>query len=116
MTCIAGGPHWVTYGDPSIPYRDADEEIREEFVDSKRTLEAWTGAPCRFLAFPAIFIIVALQIARECGYEPVFTANVGTVSSATDLFDIKRLIIEGAFTSPSSRPTCSRRRLSPARR
>jgi peptidoglycan/xylan/chitin deacetylase (PgdA/CDA1 family) len=92
------GSHTVTH-----PYliEMHDEEIRKEFFDSKRTLEAWTGAPCRFLSIPGNFYNRRIaQIARECGYEAVFTANVGTVSSVTDLFDIKRLIIEGAFTLP----------------
>jgi peptidoglycan/xylan/chitin deacetylase (PgdA/CDA1 family) len=89
------GSHTVTH-----PYliEMSDAEIRREFLDSKRTLEEWTGAPCRFLSIPGNFYDgrIAL-IARECGYEGVFTANVGTVSQATNPFDIHRLIIEGAF-------------------
>jgi peptidoglycan/xylan/chitin deacetylase (PgdA/CDA1 family) len=95
---VSIGSHTVTH-----PYliEMTDEEIRKEFLDSKRTLEAWTGAPCRFLSIPGNFYNRRIaQIARECGYEAVFTANVGTVSAATDPFDIKRLIIEGAFTLP----------------
>ena len=57
------------------------------------------GAPCRFLSIPGNFYDGRVaRIARECGYEAVFTANVGTVSRITDRFDINRLIIEGAFT------------------
>ena len=93
---VSIGSHTVTH-----PYliEMNDEEIRKEFLDSKLTLEAWTGAPCRFLSIPGNFYDRRIaQIAYECGYEGVFTANVGTVSAATDAFDIKRLIIEGAFT------------------
>jgi peptidoglycan/xylan/chitin deacetylase (PgdA/CDA1 family) len=90
------GSHSVTH-----PYliELSDAEIRREFLDSKRTLEEWTGAPCRFLSIPGNFYNRRIaHIARACGYEAVYTANVGTVSPATDLFDINRLIIEGAFT------------------
>lgn len=93
---VSIGSHTVTH-----PYliEMNDAQIRREFLDSKHTLEAWTGAPCRFLSIPGNFYNPRIaQIARECGYEAVFTANVGTVSPATDPFDIKRLIIEGAFT------------------
>jgi len=92
------GSHTVTH-----PYliEMPEEAIRKEFIDSKRTLEAWTGAPCRFLSIPGNFYNRRIaQIARECGYEAVFTANVGTVSAVTDRCAIPRLIIEGAFTVP----------------
>jgi len=90
------GSHSVTH-----PYliEMNDEEIRREFLDSKHTLEAWTGLPCRFLSIPGNFYNRRIaRIARECGYQAVYTANVGTVSPTTDPFDINRLIIEGAFT------------------
>ena len=90
------GSHTVTH-----PYliEMTDQQIRREFIESKAVLEEWTGAPCRFLSIPGNFYNRRIAgIARECGYEAVFTANVGTVSRATDLFDINRLIVEGAFT------------------
>jgi peptidoglycan/xylan/chitin deacetylase (PgdA/CDA1 family) len=93
---VSIGSHTVTH-----PYliEMSDKAIRYEFLASKQTLEEWTGAPCRFLSIPGNFYNRRIaQIARECGYEGVFTANVGTVSPDTDLFDINRLIIEGAFT------------------
>jgi peptidoglycan/xylan/chitin deacetylase (PgdA/CDA1 family) len=93
---VSIGSHTVTH-----PYliEMSDEEIRREFRDSKSTLEEWTGAPCRFLSIPGNFYDRRIaRIARACGYEAVFTANVGTVSRVTDLFDIPRLIVEGAFS------------------
>jgi peptidoglycan/xylan/chitin deacetylase (PgdA/CDA1 family) len=93
---VAIGSHTVTH--PHL-IEMSDEDIRREFFDSKRTLEEWTGAPCRFLSIPGNFYNRRIaRIARECGYEAVFTANVGTVSRHTDLFDINRLIVEGAFS------------------
>jgi len=89
------GSHTVTH--PFL-IEMSDAEVRREFLDSKRTLEEWTGAPCRFLSIPGNFYDRRIaRIARTCGYEAVFTANVGSVSRATDPFDIHRLIIEGAF-------------------
>lgn len=91
------GSHTVTH-----PYliEMGDEEIRREFIDSKKALEDWTEAPCRYLSIPGNFYNRRIAgIARECGYEAVFTANVGTVSQASDPFDINRLIVEGAFTA-----------------
>lgn len=90
------GSHTVTH-----PYliEMSDEEIRREFIESKRTLEEWTGTPCTILSIPGNFYNRRIaHIARECGYEAVYTANVGTVSSVTDIYDINRLIIEGAFS------------------
>jgi peptidoglycan/xylan/chitin deacetylase (PgdA/CDA1 family) len=93
---VSIGSHTVTH-----PYliEMHDKEIRREFIDSKNTLEKWTGVPCRFLSIPGNFYTRRIaRIARECGYDAVFTANVGTVSQVTDPFDINRLIVEGAFT------------------
>jgi peptidoglycan/xylan/chitin deacetylase (PgdA/CDA1 family) len=90
------GAHTVTH--PYLIELD-DEAIRWEFTESKRTLEEWTGEPCRFLSIPGNFYNRHIaQLARDCGYEAVFTANVGTISRASDLFDVNRLIVEGAFT------------------
>ena len=89
------GSHTITH-----PYliELSDEDVRREFIDSKTTLEQWTGVPCRFLSIPGNFYDDRIaRIARECGYDAVFTANVGTVSRASSLFDINRLIVEGAF-------------------
>lgn len=90
------GAHTVTH--PYLIELD-DDTIRWEFTESKRTLEEWTGEPCRFLSIPGNFYNRRIaQLARDCGYEAVFTANVGTISRASDLFDINRLIVEGAFS------------------
>jgi peptidoglycan/xylan/chitin deacetylase (PgdA/CDA1 family) len=92
---VSIGSHTVTH-----PYLIdlSDAELEEEFLASKRTLEEWTGAPCPFLSIPGNFYNRRIaRIAGKCGYRAVFTANVGTVSRASDLFDINRLIVEGAF-------------------
>jgi peptidoglycan/xylan/chitin deacetylase (PgdA/CDA1 family) len=90
------GSHTVTH-----PYLIdmTDDEIRREFIESRRTLEQWTGVPCRFASIPGNFYNPRIaRIARDCGYQAVFTANVGTVSRASDRFDVNRLIVEGAFS------------------
>jgi peptidoglycan/xylan/chitin deacetylase (PgdA/CDA1 family) len=92
--CI--GSHTVTH-----PYliEMRDDDIQREFQVSKDTLEEWTGVPCRFLSIPGNFYNRRIaRIAHACGYEAVFTANVGTVWRHTAAGDINRLIIEGNFT------------------
>ena len=93
---VSIGSHTVTH-----PYliEMKDEDIRREFIVSKMTLEDWTGEACHYLSIPGNFYNRRIaRIARECGYKAVFTANVGTVSRAADVFAINRLIVEGAFT------------------
>lgn len=93
---VSIGSHTVTH-----PYliEMKDEDIRREFIASKNTLEEWTGEPCHYLSIPGNFYDGRIaRLARECGYKAVFTANVGTVFRAADVFDINRLIVEGAFT------------------
>jgi peptidoglycan/xylan/chitin deacetylase (PgdA/CDA1 family) len=93
---VSIGSHTVTH--PHL-IEMSDEEIEREFRESKHTLEEWTGAPCRFLSIPGNFYDRRVaRIAQACGYEAVFTANVGTVSRLTDPYDIHRLIVEGAFS------------------
>ena len=76
-----------------------DDQIRHEFVASKQWIEDATGAPCRFLSIPGNFYDARVQrLAREAGYDAVFTANVGSVCRGTDRWDIRRLIVEGNFT------------------
>jgi peptidoglycan/xylan/chitin deacetylase (PgdA/CDA1 family) len=93
---VSIGSHTVTH-----PYLIdmEDGDIRRELIVSKATLEEWTGEACHYLSIPGNFYCRRIaRMARECGYKAVFTANVGTVSRAADVFDINRLIVEGAFT------------------
>jgi peptidoglycan/xylan/chitin deacetylase (PgdA/CDA1 family) len=77
----------------------SDAEILQEFTESKRVLEEATGRPCRFLSIPGNFYDRRImRLAREAGYEAVFTANVGSVHRGTDRWDIPRLIVEGNFS------------------
>ena len=89
------GSHSVTH--PYLIDLD-DAAIRAEFADSKRFIEEATGRPCPFLSIPGNFYDERIRrIAEECGYQAVFTANVGSAHAATDLWDIPRLIVEGNF-------------------
>ncbi|MFQ5890749.1 MAG: polysaccharide deacetylase family protein [Gemmatimonadota bacterium] len=76
-----------------------DDRIRKEFEESKKTLESITGTPCIYLSIPGNFYDRRIRrIAEECGYRAVFTADVGTVTGATELTRIPRLIVEGNFS------------------
>jgi peptidoglycan/xylan/chitin deacetylase (PgdA/CDA1 family) len=76
-----------------------DDAVRREFTDSKRWIEESTGQPCPYLSIPGNFYDDRImRIARECGYQAVFTANVGSVHASTSPWDIPRLIVEGNFS------------------
>jgi peptidoglycan/xylan/chitin deacetylase (PgdA/CDA1 family) len=95
------GSHSVTH--PHLIELD-DEAVRREFAESKRWLEAATGNPCPYLSIPGNFYDARIErIARACGYQAVFTANVGSALGGGGVWDIPRLIIEGNFTLPEFR-------------
>jgi len=92
------GSHSVTH--PHLIELD-DDQVRHEFAESKRWIEAATGVPCPTLSIPGNFYDDRImRIAQACGYGAVFTANVGSVRSGTSLWDIPRLIVEGNFALP----------------
>lgn len=89
------GSHSVTH--PHLVELD-DDAVRREFSESKRWLEAATGNPVPYLSIPGNFYDERIKrIARECGYEAVFTANVGSAIPGGTSWDIPRLIVEGNF-------------------
>jgi peptidoglycan/xylan/chitin deacetylase (PgdA/CDA1 family) len=89
------GSHSVTH--PHLIELD-DAAIRREFIDSKRWIEEATGRACPYLSIPGNFYSAHIgRIAQACGYQAVFTANVGSVQTGTSLWDIPRLIVEGNF-------------------
>ena len=77
LDCIAEG---ATIGSHSVhhvrlPFVSADV-AREELVESKRALEAWTGIECRTFCYPegAVSEEVA-KLTKEAGYEIAFTVQ-----------------------------------------
>jgi peptidoglycan/xylan/chitin deacetylase (PgdA/CDA1 family) len=76
-----------------------DDAVRREFAESKRWIEAAIGRPCPYLSIPGNFYDSRItRIARECGYQAVFTANVGSALPGGSPWDIPRLIVEGNFS------------------
>lgn len=72
-----------------------DERARFEIEESKRQLEAITGEPVRFFAYPngkagMDFDERHVAMAREAGFDAAFTTAVGAATSGDDQFRIPR--------------------------
>ena len=95
----------------------ADDAIRAELAESKRALEAAIGAPVRHFAVPANWWDErVLRIAREVGYETVFTSRPDTIRRGSGAFGLARVNVEGgldlaAFERAISPAGIARRRL-----
>ncbi len=72
-----------------------DKETEYELAQSKVILEKLTGKPVDFLAIPGAFYSKKVkQIAKEVGYKAAFSGHKGTNSSASDLYSLRRIVIE----------------------
>lgn len=75
------------------------DEVRRELVESKKYLENITGKPVRFLAIPSgAYNREIRRIAQEVGYTAVCGNKKGTTNKNTDLFCLKRIVIERDFS------------------
>lgn len=86
------GSHSLTH--PRLT-RLSPEEASVEIADSKRQLEQRVGA-VRYFAYPyggrpGDFTEKHRNMAAAAGYEALFTAMHGTVTSASDIFDLPRV-------------------------
>jgi peptidoglycan/xylan/chitin deacetylase (PgdA/CDA1 family) len=86
------GGHTVSH--PILTSLD-DAAARAEISDCKRQLEAITGAPVRFFAYPngkqgIDFDQRHAAMARDAGYAAAFTTAVGAASAANDRYRLPR--------------------------
>ena len=73
------------------------EEVREELLRSKETLEKRLGVPCPFLCWPyGKFSKESVDLAREAGYRAIFTTRHDVAGPGTDPFDIPRIVVKDA--------------------
>lgn len=92
---ITIGSHAVTHGALESM---SEPEIASELGDSKRTLEAVLGHEVRYFAVPLNWYGPKVrQAAERLGYRAVCTSDNGTIHGVSDLFHLKRFIIEGSF-------------------
>jgi peptidoglycan/xylan/chitin deacetylase (PgdA/CDA1 family) len=70
------------------------ETVRWELADSRRVLEGRLGRPVRYLAIPSgAYDGTVRRLARETGYQAVFSMGKGTIHRTSDLFALKRLVV-----------------------
>jgi peptidoglycan/xylan/chitin deacetylase (PgdA/CDA1 family) len=92
---VAIGSHALTHG----PLESMDDDgIRKELGESKRWLEDALGHPVDSFAVPLNWYGPRCRrIAQELGYRAVMTSDNGTIHGDSDLFHLRRFIIEGSF-------------------
>ncbi len=77
----------------------SNEEIEKELLESKIELEKITKKPVNFLALAgAIYDKRPRVIAKQLGYDGVFTGYKGTNSLTTDPYCLRRMVVERDFT------------------
>lgn len=86
------GGHTISH--PILTSLD-DDVSRQEIAGCKRELEAITGKPVRYFAYPngkvgMDFDQRHVQMAKDAGYEAAFTTAVGAVTRSADLYQLPR--------------------------
>jgi len=73
----------------------SDTELLEELQDSKQAIEKKLGKDCPYLCWPyGDFNNAAVKIAKDIGYQALFTINYGIVKAGSDPFAIKRMVVK----------------------
>ncbi|MDH3686633.1 MAG: polysaccharide deacetylase family protein, partial [Myxococcales bacterium] len=92
---VSIGSHALTHG----PLESMnEEEIRKELGESKRWLEEVTGHEVDTFAVPLNWYGEKVRrVAQDLGYRAVMTSDNGTIHGDSDLFHLRRFIIEGSF-------------------
>ena len=73
----------------------SDEKLMMELKDSKRVMEQRLHKPCPYLCWPkGSFSESAVKIAKEAGYEAVFTTQKGVVRTGSDRYCIERVVVK----------------------
>jgi peptidoglycan/xylan/chitin deacetylase (PgdA/CDA1 family) len=73
----------------------SEQQLREELGGSKGVIERKSGRPCPFLCWPyGKYNDGAVRLAREAGYEALFTTNHGVVTAGSDPSAVKRIVVK----------------------
>jgi peptidoglycan/xylan/chitin deacetylase (PgdA/CDA1 family) len=92
---IAVESHGVSHGAMEAMSR---EEITRELGDSKRELEEILGREVPYFSVPLNWYGPRVrEVAEAVGYRAVCTSDNGTIHGGSDLFHLRRFIIEGTF-------------------
>lgn len=77
----------------------SEEEIEWELKESKFTLEAITEKTVNFLAIPGgAYNKKVREIASRVGYRAVFGIKKGSNNLSSDLYDLRRIVVERDFS------------------
>jgi len=75
--------------------RVPEDVVVEELLSAKKTLEERLGSPCPYLCWPyGKFPRRAEALAREAGYEAVFTTRHDVVRPGTDPYEVPRIVVK----------------------
>ncbi len=80
-----------------------EQQLRDELVNSKKTLDEQLGQDTQFLAYPTgTYNLYIAKLVKDAGYKAAFTIKYGNVDSASNLYALERVPIfhtENTFLS-----------------
>ena len=86
----------VTWADGKTPRRSLKDAVYE-LTESKRVLEKRLKVPVKYFAWPCGWYNEALiREAKHAGYKALLTVNDGANHPGDDVFQVKRIFIDGA--------------------
>ena len=73
----------------------SENELLEELSGSKNVIEERLGKPCPYLCWPyGKYNSITIEIAKNVGYNALFTTHHGVVKVGSDPFTIKRIVVK----------------------
>lgn len=88
--------HGISHDDLS---RMKLNQLRYELMESKKILQKMTGRKVDYLSTPSTTRATKRlkKEARQAGYKAIVSCTIGTNNKNSDLFSLKRIIVEGSF-------------------
>lgn len=88
--------HGISHEDLS---RMSLEQLRDELTESKEILQKMTGKQVNYLSTPSTTRLtkVLKKEAAQAGYRAIACCAIGTNNKNSDVFSLKRIIVEGSF-------------------
>ena len=73
----------------------SEREVKEELVKSKKTLEDKVGVPIKSFSIPRGYFTDEMRVlARDAGYEFLFTSSFDVNLPGSDLYALKRMVVK----------------------
>ncbi len=80
-----------------------EQQLRDELVNSKKTLDEQLGQDTQFFAYPTgTYNLYIAKLVKDAGYKAAFTIKYGNVDNASNLYALERVPIfhtENTFLS-----------------